>query len=885
MWLQNKIAFSKIHMNRFPQLALAIAGLMTISNAQGVDYSVPFVQGNIAPTPLTEGASKPQVRGQPRVSQGHPCTLWDKEDVKEYQSLIETNEAARAAFLKFKGRCDGRLRKPLDVPVPRKGEDGRWMWPADFPETEAPFKHLGRHNEALAHDMAALGVMYNLTGDDRYAEYCKKLLLAYADAYPKYGHPAAWTKNRYRSALDGRLTAQFLDDGFWLMAAAFGYDLVYNLPSWTPEERKKVHDDLLRAVAEEFFDPVLGKPDYLSSPHNRSAICAAATLMAGYATEDQELINNAAYGTGGTKERPVGGLVGLHFTETCIFPDGLWLEGAPGYQVGIASCGLFNGAEVLWRHGVDAYSMGNSALKRMLDSALALAYPDENMTVAALHDSAQLALLGGPDWFTVEEGYAYEIGYLRYGDPRYVPIIRGAAKALDMTVHSGGLSRFLELPNEVPPRTIGNANFYSTGYGVQRLETANGTAQVIFEFGDSMLGHSHPSKLAFDLYALNDVVMPFPGVIFPYNDPLDPKWYWTTLSNCALTVDEKQQMHVGNWYKFPRGTPKPFARQLVYAPADAMGMQRAASDTIHPGVTQDRSLFLTSRYLADLFVAFSDSPHRYDLAWHLRGQFASELPLKDLQFPEPVAPGYNGLTEVRHALIDKPWDATVTLSGGQPVRVKSAGAAGGEVIVGKGHFFSKNSRKNDDEPPTIIERRDQQKNVLFGTVVDISGDAAGQVKNVEKEGSPEAGYGLLKIGTATGSDFCFAAFRPGTYKTGGLETNGLQAFVASDAGGVRALYLAGGTVLKTGGAAIERDQPGLAFVEKTKTGGYIVGNPSPSDATVTVAFAPLAGMKAYTLSAHGERSGPAEVKNANGAVSLRLQARAKVEFAPVKPSY
>jgi hypothetical protein len=857
---------------------LAAAGLIAFSSAHGLNYDAPFAAANIAPTPLTEAASKVEVYGQPRVSQGHPCTLWDKEDVEEYKRLIQTNEEAKAAFAKLRTRCDARLQKPLDVPVPRQGPDGQWMWPGDFPENEAPFKRLGRNSEGNSSDMAALGVMYNLTGEEKYAEYCKKLLLAYADAYPKYGHPAGWMQKNYRSANDGRLTHQFLNDGFWLAEASFGYDLVYSLPSWTAEERKKVHDDLLRAVVAEFIDPVIGKPDYLSFTNNRSATCAAATLMAGYATEDQEMVNNAAYGTGGTKEHPVGGLLGTFFTETCIFQDGLWIEGAPAYQVGIVSAAMFNGAEVLWRHGINAYSLGNGALKRMLDSALTLAYPDANMTVAALHDSAQMALLGGPDWFTCEEGYAYELGYLRYRETHYVPIIKGASKGLSMSVHGSGPARFVDLPKEIPPRVIEHANFYVTGYGVQRLETGSGVAQVIFEFGES-LGHAHPSKLAIDLYALNDVVMPFPGVIFPYNDPMDPKWYWTTPGNSTLTVDEKAQIYGGNWFKFPRGTPKPVARQLVYAPAATMGLQRGSSDTIHTGVTQDRSLFLTPCYLADLFAAFSDSPHRYDLAWHLRGQFASDLPLKEMTFPEPVAPGYNGLSEVRQAPADKPWAATVTLAGGQPVRVKAPGETGAEVIVGKGHFFSVGNKK-DEEPPTIIERRDGKNDVLFSTVVDISGDAAGYVKNVVREGSAAAGYGLLRVGTAKGTDLCFAAYRPGTYKAGGLETNGLQAFVAADGNEARALYLAGGTVLKTAGAAIERDQPGLAFVEKTPAGGYVVGNPSPSDATVTVTLAPLSKLKAHVVNEKGERGGPAEVTSARGVVSIHLKARSKVEFTP-----
>ena len=105
---------------------------------------------------------------------------------------------------------------------------------------------------------------------------------------------------------------------------------------------------------------------------------------------------------------------------------------------------------------------------------------------------------------------------------------------------------------------------------------------------------------------------------------------------------------------------------------------------------------------------------------------------------------------------------------------------------------------------------------LYGTAVDFSGQREGHVKSVVQEGGLSEGYGLLKVETAKGTDLCFAAYRPGTYKTGGLETDAAQAMVVMNGQHVRAMYLGGGKTLKAAGATIERNESGLAYVRKSR---------------------------------------------------------------------
>ncbi len=52
----------------------------------------------------------------------------------------------------------------------------------------------------------------------------------------------------------------------------------------------------------------------------------------------------------------------------------------------------------------------------------------------------------------------------------------------------------------------------------------------------------------------------------------------------------------------------------------------------------DRAVFMTPNYLADIFGAFSDAPHKYDLAWHIRGQAASDMAFKAVALPNRNLP-------------------------------------------------------------------------------------------------------------------------------------------------------------------------------------------------------------------------------------------------------
>jgi hypothetical protein len=901
-------------------------------------YQVSVLPANIASTVAVAPHDKVQVSGQPSVVQGHPCTLWDSDDIAHYKAMLTTSKELQFQFAAMQARMDKRIATPINIPPPQKAPDGTWLFPGDyypplpdFPkdDPERKFYHyLGQDSD----DMSDLGILYALTGDQKYADYAKQGLLAYAHA--SQFSASKMLNYKYAQGMSGQL----LDEALMLDHLAFSYDLIYNLPSWTPAERTQIHDELLQPFANEMIYPANTEHDpdgaFFSQINNRGVIGATSVLWAGYVTGDQDLINAALYGVHGTlahsdikrykvfppphdwtvstKEAPTRGLLTVGFTTRCI-PGGMWVEGTPSYAFYVLGS-MIDAAEMGWHHGLDLYRYNDCIFKYMFDFPLLLSYPD--FTTPGENDSHREILLGG------SAPGLYDYAYRRYQDPRYLAVINNPderAYLANPTPPPGPnppgtpppapgappppasdrhltLTRIGSIPpsvlydlspsGEYTPPSQPSVNYTLVGFGILRTPAAdgNGTQNLILSYGPSA-SHGHPDKLHIDLYALNDVLLPSPGIDFPYAGNIRiPKWYHTTLGHNTLTVDEKSQ----DYHEPNPKQPDVTADQLVYAPSDTVGLERAWTNSAYPGVTMDRAVFLTTHYLADLFGAFSTAPHQYDLAWHIRGDLTTDLALAPMPFPEPVQPGYNQLTNVRAATAGvNPWSVTTSVNGHTAHLLVAAGPAT-QAIVGDGGFYADRTPEGfrldvhaRPPVPTLIERRANIQSTLYGNALDLSDAKGGYIKSVAQEGGLDTGYGLLKVTTVNGTDLCFAAYRPGTYKAGGLQTDALQAFVQMNGQALETLYLGGGKTLSIGEASITRSEPGLAYVEKAPDGGYFVGNPSPAATTVTVTLPALAGLEAFTLDDQGQHTGPATVTHASGnTLSLHLDAGAKVEFAP-----
>lgn len=837
-------------------------------------YAVTAYPASVMPTG-TAAAGPVKVFGEPRVAKGHPCTTWDKEDVARFRAMLKTSSVLQDQAKGLREAMDKRILKPVSVPQPKFGPDGKPVHVSD--------SAVGKIHNALALDLANLGTCYQLFGDEKYAAYARKLLLAYAEAWPNYGVGArAGFSHDPSKVFDQRLS-----DATWLIQVAIGYDFVRESACFTAADRAKIEKDLVAGDA--YF--ISQNHSQLRGATNWSAIACAAILTAGYACEDEELVRIALYGTNWTDRRPKRkgdplpvpnkwwegtpnarpSGVELHFSEKSIDVDGMWCEGAMGYQF-MALQALVLDAEVLWRHGIDLYRYRDCALKCIFDSPLSFAYP--NLIAPAIHDSGNAPIVG-------YNSGLYEYGYLRYRDPKYLEVLRRIGRRLAASFQLFTISTLYDTDvsqagTVVEPASV---NLNGVGYGILRATDEKGTRNLLLDYGPNR-SHGHPDKLNLDLWAFGELQIPDPGSVW-YEQPIYRNWYRTTFAHNTLSVDLQEQNACG-------------AELLAYAAGDAFGLMRARTADAYPGVTMDRTVFLTRDYVADLFGAFSRMPRTYDLAWHPRGDGGVPQGAEGRPFvlPEPRAAGYSELKDLHAFAVPKQGLVVPFDNKGLATALHVAAGDAETTLVSATADIKPNAPA---EHPVFARRITSE--TIFGTVFDLSG-RSGNIASVTQEGSAQAGYGRLTIRKADGScDVCFAVTKENALAKGDAQvsSDAQVGFWSLDADGqtIRTIALAGGTMFQCGATSLKLSDVGGAVVERTETGSYLVRNTSSvvndvtfADPGLSVTFAlqpgetreylptgatPIAEHKAAVLKRLAEESAAAEAKR-----QAEIAARVKV---------
>ncbi|HEX5654563.1 MAG TPA: alginate lyase family protein, partial [Chitinophagaceae bacterium] len=226
----------------------------------------------------------------------HPLTFFTKNEAAEVKTKLLRYPLLNRSFKEIKNEVDAWLTRDVDVPFPKDPAGG--------------YTH-DRHkaNYTL---MFNSGILYNLTGEKRYAELVKKIFLKYAVLNPGLrNHPQA------TSSSPGRLFWQALNDANWLVYAGMAYDLIYN--SLTVSDRKTIEEgafkpevDFITGDLKKWFDLI----------HNHGVWACAGVGIVGIATGNKDYVDMALYGTG--KNGKSGFIAQL---DGLFSPDGYYTEG------------------------------------------------------------------------------------------------------------------------------------------------------------------------------------------------------------------------------------------------------------------------------------------------------------------------------------------------------------------------------------------------------------------------------------------------------------------------------------------------------------------------------------------------------------------------------
>ena len=216
-------------------------------------------------------------------------------------------------------QVDTEINAGIEVPIPKDLAGG----------------YTHERHKANFFTMQKAGVLFQITGEEKYAIYIRDMLLKYAKLWPTIGkHPAE------RSYARGKIFWQCLNDANWLVYTSQAYDCIYD---WLDEKTvEKLNKELFRPYAEYVS---IENPQFFNRIHNHSTWGNAAVGMIGLVMNDTELVDWALYGLdikvpGDVVKDNDGGDIRLEGQKKAGFlaqidhsfsPDGYYTEG-PYYQ-------------------------------------------------------------------------------------------------------------------------------------------------------------------------------------------------------------------------------------------------------------------------------------------------------------------------------------------------------------------------------------------------------------------------------------------------------------------------------------------------------------------------------------------------------------------------
>jgi oligo-alginate lyase len=399
------------------------------------------------------------------------------------------------------------------------------------------------------------GILYQVTGNAKYAARVREILLAYAARYLDY--PLHTTTGEAKIG-GGRVGPQTLDESTWLIPMAQGADLVWNTLS--DADRGAIADKLFLPAARDVILP------HRMGVHNIQCWKNSAVGLTGFLLGDDALIRAAIDDPDRGYRTQMGkGVQG----------DGVWFEGAWGYHFYTLNA-LWPLTEAARNAGIDLYG---EPLKKMFQAPIQLAMP--NLMLPAFNDSAETAV----------RNPLYELAYARYHDPLLLAGIPSSPS--DFSLWFGAAKTRAD--NRA---ALASRNFPDSGYAI----LAKGGTWLCLKYGPHGGGHGHPDKGNFILYASGRVLFPDPGTR-PYGSPLHTEWDRATVAHNTLVVDGKSQNPA---------TGKLLAFAPDSATVDAGPIYSGVRFVRTATLVSETLIVFIDRVTAD-------APHTFDLANHIAG--------------------------------------------------------------------------------------------------------------------------------------------------------------------------------------------------------------------------------------------------------------------------
>lgn len=643
--------------------------------------------------------------------------------------LFDEEKARAARFV------DQMMAGGIDIPVPKDVGGG------------ATHEQHKRNYRAIAQ----AGELYRITGEARYADYVRDMLLEYAAMYPTLGPHPARSNQQY-----GRLFWQNLNDAVWLVNAIQGYEPVRT--ALAPAERERI-DTLFRQVAD--FMSVESSKTF-NRIHNHATWSTAGVGMTGYVLGDRDLVDRALLGS--AKDGKSGFLRQI---DELFSPDGYYAEGPYYQRYALWPFVVF--AEAIDRQdpGQRVFERRSGVLIKAVTTAVHLTYGGKFMSFNdAIRDKS----------LNTEELYqGVAIAYARTRDPALLAI---AASQGRVAFSAAGEQVARDLAAGLAqPFPFGSLLLRDGADGtmgaialIRRGDAETGQALVAKNSSLGM-GHGHFDKLSWQFYDNGaQIVTDYGAARFlniPAKDggkylPENESWAKQTIAHSTLVVDERSHFDADE-KEGERHAP----RQLHFAAGEEFSVSIAEIDSAYAGVSMTRTLAsvaihgLERPVVVDLMRVEADRPRQFDMPLHYNGhlievgpqlaQNLSERPVLGRDF------GYQHIWVDATATPD-PARAFVTWQTGNRFYTwRWVPAPGAELILGESGANDPNF--NLRREPLLIQRMTGASEAVFAGVLESHGRYDGAAEQVVASNSQirapkvaqRPGYDLMMIETLAGS--------------------------------------------------------------------------------------------------------------------------------------
>lgn len=536
----------------------------------------------------------------PGLSQAqHPITFFTGADAVRIKKDVNRYPLLKASFDDIKKDVDQWLGKEVDVPFPKDPAGG--------------YTHDKHKSNYML--MFNSGILYNLTGDTRYAALIKNMLLKYAALNPQLKkHPQA------TSSSPGHIFWQALNDANWLVYTGMAYDLAYT--QFTPAERKTIEEGAFKPEVDYFTKDL---KNWFNLIHNHGVWACAGVGIVGIATGNKDYVDMALYGT---EKDGKGGFIGQ--MNGLFSPDGYYTEGPYYVRYAILPYYLFANALNHARPELKIFQHRNSILQKALLAGLQ--QTNLNGTFFPINDA-----LKEKDYTSNELVTALDIAWDVYGaDKGLLPVAKKQDRVL---LNNGGASIAAALATEkniplyYPYRTIeftDGAKGDEGGISLLRNGKGGDLTTLIFKYSSHGLSHGHFDKLNFNLFDKGNEIFTdygsvrFIGVEQKYGGrylPENTKYASQTIAHNTIVVDESSQFG-GDETKGEQ-----YHSDKLFSDVSGKSVQvvSAKETNAYPGVGLQRTFYNIQlpdarKIVVDIFNAASAEQHQYDLPFQYNGQ-------------------------------------------------------------------------------------------------------------------------------------------------------------------------------------------------------------------------------------------------------------------------